>query len=58
MIMAAKENKKEKVQSALKWLHNTTVEPEKIADYLGFRGDYRARFLKFGRKYRKAQFSK
>ena len=44
---------KETGDRAIGWLKNTTVAPEKIADYLGFHGDNRVRFLAFAKKYRK-----
>ena len=43
---------------AIGWLKNTNVAPHKIADYLGFSGDNKARFLVFAKKYRKELWAK
>ena len=44
---------KEVGAKAIAWLENTTIAPEKIADYFGFHGSNRARFLIFSKEYRK-----
>ncbi len=56
--MAARASKKQISDSAIGWLKNTTIDPAKIADHLGFHGDYRARFLVFAKKYRKELWDK
>lgn len=53
MTMVARVSKKQVSDSAIGWLKNTTIDPAKIADYLGFHGDYRGRFLAFAQRYRK-----
>jgi hypothetical protein len=44
--------KKDLMQSAIKWVMNTMVDIDKIADHYGFRGEDRKKLIKVGTKLR------